>query len=263
VTARQRVLAIPSVAKAAHVVGNLFFNDSLLRAATSYARSYYRWDTFRRWSAADTPEWFDHRADLYRFSELRRSYWAERGVYARELMHDGCRVLDLCCGDGFYTFHFYSEVASHIDACDWDPGAIAHASKVHRHPNVTYSQRNIIADPLPGAGYDVVVWDAAIEHFALADIDTVLDKVDAALARDGVLCGYTILNEGNRMHPDHLHEFGSAEELARVLRRTFPHVVTLETTYPDRHNIYFRASRTQQRVEGFSDPQVAEAVGGS
>ena len=165
---------------ARQTAGKFVFHDALMRASIQYTRAFYRWDTNRRWTAAKKPEWFDHRADLYRFSELRRPYWAERGVYARDLMDAGCRVLDLCCGDGFFSFHFYSEVAAHIDACDRDPTALVHAKTWHSHPRIAYTRCDVVRDSLPGSQYDIVVWDAAIEHFALVDIHAVLEKVEAA-----------------------------------------------------------------------------------
>jgi SAM-dependent methyltransferase len=232
-------------------VRNSFYKERAMRAAERYLRGFYRWDTYRRWRLHETPEWFDHRADLFRFSEERRPYFLERGVYARELLRRGGRVLDLCCGDGFYPFHFYAETAGHIDACDWDPTALAHAQRWHAHPRISYSRRDIIRDSFPGADYQLVVWDGAIEHFSLEDISLVLQKVRDVLGDDGVLCGYTILNEGPMVHPDHSHEFGSAQELAATLQSCYPAVATLETEYEDRRNIYFRAALDERDLGGF------------
>jgi SAM-dependent methyltransferase len=237
-------------------LARLVFRPSLMHLAERYLRIYYRWDTIRRWQLAEhPPEWFDHRSDLYRFSERRAPYWAERGIFARELMSEGCRVLDLCCGDGFIPYHFYSELAVHVDACDRDPTALEHARRYHAHPRIVYSRRDVVADPFPGGGYDVVTWDAAIEHFSLDAIDTVLRKIRAAMMPGGALVGYTILNAGDRMHPDHEHEFRDARELAATIGRHFPHVATLETHYPDRRNVYFRAANEPGRLGGFRDPR--------
>jgi SAM-dependent methyltransferase len=234
-----------------HALRNTLYNESAMRGAEHYLRSFYRWDTYRRWRLHATPEWFDHRADLFRFSEERRPYFLERGVYARELLPRKGRVLDLCCGDGFYPFHFYAETASHVDACDWDDTALDHARRWHTHPRISYSRRDIILDDFPGKDYDLVVWDGAIEHFALDDIAIVLRKVLSVLSDRGVLCGYTILNDGPRMHPDHSHEFSSAEELTDTLLAVFPEAATLETEYEDRRNVYFRAATTEHALGGF------------
>ena len=249
--ARNRMRVRARREHAGEALRNNFYNQGAMQVAERYLRAFYRWDTYRRWRLHDTPEWFDHRADLFRFSEERRPYFLERGVYARELLPRNGRVLDLCCGDGFYPFHFYAETASHVDACDWDETALEHAKRWHAHPRISYSRRDIIVDEFPQANYDLVVWDGAIEHFALDDIATVLEKVRSVLTDGGVLCGYTILNDGPRMHPDHSHEFASASELAETLLAVFPAASTLETEYEDRRNIYFRAAATEPALGGF------------
>jgi SAM-dependent methyltransferase len=249
--ARNRTRVRAGRETANHALRNNLYNERAMRLAEGYLRAFYRWDTYRRWRLHDTPEWFDHRADLFRFSEERRPYFLERGVYARELLPRDGRVLDLCCGDGFYPFHFYAETASHIDACDWDDTALRHARRWHSHPRISYSRSDIIVDAFPNNDYDLVVWDGAIEHFALGDIRKILEKVRSSLGALGVLCGYTILNEGPRMHPDHSHEFGSADELAELLLAVFPAAATLETEYSDRRNVYFRAATTEAALGGF------------
>ena len=225
-----------------------------MHLAESYLRRYYSYDTQRLWGGADPPpEWFDHRADLYRFSELRVPFWVERGVFSREVMFQGCRVLDLCCGDGFYAYHFYSGSASHIDAVDLDPMAIAHARKWHSHPKIKYAQLNVANDMFPGAEYDVITWDAAIEHFQTDQIRTILGKCASALKdTTGVLCGYTIIaRSSDKSHPEHKHEFVSAAELKDLLLTSFPFVGTIQTEYAERHNIYFRAAFRSDRLRRF------------
>jgi SAM-dependent methyltransferase len=204
---------------------------------------YYRYDTNRRWNRSNQPEWFDMRAGLYRTFTHPTGYMWERGVYTREVIPSGAKMLDLCSGDGFFPFVFYADQAALIHAVDWDPTAIAHATRHYSHPSITFQELNIVTDPLPVGPFEVVSWNAAIEHFALDEIDKVLGKVAAILVPGGILHGYTILNSGAQMHPDHRHEFQTADELRAVLGRRFRFVSTLETTYPDRHNIYFRAAQ--------------------
>ena len=235
------------------LVRQLTFNEPVMRFAESYLRRYYAYHTSRLWSRSHPPEWFDHRADLYRWAELRVPFWVERGVFSREVMFQGCRVLDLCCGDGFYPYYFYSGTASQIDAVDRDPTAIIHARKWHGHPTIRYVQQDLIADEFPNTDYDVITWDGAIEHFSLDEIRQVLQKcVKAMKTPYGVLNGYTIIaRDSGKSHPDHQHEFCSAEELKNLLREFFPFVGTLETKYPERHNLYFRAALHSDRLRRF------------
>jgi 2-polyprenyl-3-methyl-5-hydroxy-6-metoxy-1,4-benzoquinol methylase len=235
-------------------VRQLTFNEPVMRFAESYLRRYYAFHTSRLWEGVDArPEWFDHRADLYRWAELRVPFWVERGVFSREVMFEGCRVLDLCCGDGFYPYHFYSGTASQIDAVDRDRTAITHARKWHAHPRIRYALLDLIADEFPGTEYDVITWDGAIEHFSAEEIRQVLRKcVKVLKTPHGVLNGYTIIARGSgRSHPDHQHEFATAEELKALLRGFFPFVGTLETKYTERHNLYFRGAFRPDRLRRF------------
>ena len=235
------------------LIRQLTFNEPVMRFAESYLRRYYAYHTSRLWSRSHPPEWFDHRADLYRWAELRVPFWVERGVFSREVMFQGCRVLDLCCGDGFYPYYFYSGTASQIDAVDRDPTAIIHARKWHGHPTIRYVQQDLIADEFPDTDYDVITWDGAIEHFSLDEIRQVLQKcVKAMKTPYGVLNGYTIVTrDSGKSHPDHQHEFGSAAELEKVLSEFFPFAGTLETKYSERHNVYFRAAFHSDRLRRF------------
>ena len=194
---------------------------------------HYRHETNRRWSRPPLPEWFDHRSDLYRWMYEELGYWIERPVYSREVMRPGCKVLDLCCGDGFYAAHVFADVASHIDASDFDPAAIEHAKRVHTHPRVTHHLLDIRTDPFPDSCYDVIVWDGAIEHFTLDETREILRR-----------CGNTILADSGAplAHPDHEHEYRGADELERVLGEVFAHAGTIVIEHPARKNIYFRAS---------------------
>jgi 2-polyprenyl-3-methyl-5-hydroxy-6-metoxy-1,4-benzoquinol methylase len=169
-------------------------------------------------------------------------------------MFKGCRVLDLCCGDGFYAYHFYADIASHVDAIDSDTEALTHAGKYHHHPKISYRQINVVEDGFPSDHYDVITWDAAIEHFLPEQIRGVLKKCVTALkTSEGILCGHTILARGlQKGHVEHQHEFSSVEELKEILGEFFPFVGTVVTVYPERDNIYFRATFDQDRLRRFT-----------
>lgn len=224
-----------------------------MRVAERYLRLYYFYDLNRQWNgAAHPPEWYDHRTDLFTWSSMRQPLWVERGVYSREVMRIGDRVLDLCSGDGFFAYHFYSGSAAQVDCVDRDDTAIAHARRFHALPNVSFSKLDIFADPFPGKDYDVICFDAAIEHFTLEQIDVILKKCAAALKPHGVLTGYTNAEaDHGKAHPDHQHEFGDEDELRGVVSKVFAHVGTVKTVYKERTNLYFRASMSEERLKRF------------
>src|ERR1700679_998293 len=59
--------------------------------------------------AIQAPHSFDPFIDLYwRWKITRNPMSWERGIFGLLAMKPGCRLLDLCCGEGFYTHRFYS-----------------------------------------------------------------------------------------------------------------------------------------------------------
>lgn len=128
-------------------------------------RLYYKQRLESIYYGPNPPAWFDHRIDLY-YHWPRNLFWVERGVFPRKYMFKGCKVLDLFCGDGFFSYYFYSTIADEIDALDLDPQAIAHAKKWHANPKITYYVSNVVLNDLPKARYDVVVWYEGIEHLS-------------------------------------------------------------------------------------------------
>jgi hypothetical protein len=77
------------------------------------------------WGAPPQPEWFDHYVDQFGiFRQTRNPLWVERGTFGLLAIDQGARVLELCCGDGFNSYHFYSIRCSHIIAVDFDKDAI-------------------------------------------------------------------------------------------------------------------------------------------
>ena len=66
------------------------------------------------------------------------------------------RVLEVCCGDGFNSYFFYSKKAASLTAVDFDPQAIAHAKRHYTLPNVRFQIADIRTD-LPAGDYDNVV----------------------------------------------------------------------------------------------------------
>lgn len=231
----------------------LIYGERVRVLASRYLSRWWTVETERVWSQrAGPPEWYDHRSHLLTFGDDRNPLWAERGVYSREPMFDGCRVLDLCCGDGFYSFHFFADRAAHIDAVDFDQGAITHARRHHALPNITHGLLDVRSNGLPSDHYDVVVWDGAIEHFTLEEIDAILGRCAKALGSEGVLTGYTMRREeSGAQHPEHEHEFEDANEVRALLQRTFPEVAILENTTGGRRNLYFRAGFNRARLNGF------------
>lgn len=215
---------------------------SVNRSVRSVSAFTHKIQFITEWGMQPTPEWFDHFVELhYSWYRNRTPLGTERGIFSLLAIKQGARVLELCCGDGFNAHHFYSVRATSVLSVDLDPLAIKHARKNFKADNVRYEVADIRTD-MPVATFDNVIWDAAIEHFTPAEIDSILKKITAVLAEGGVLSGYTIVEAAVKAHSDHEYEFKSREDLESFIKPHFRHVRVFETVYPLRHNLYFFAS---------------------
>ena len=152
--------------------------------------------------AIDNPEYFDHNIDMYSsWYKTRESFPVERGVFSSFAMTPNSRVLDLCCGDGFNSYHFYSLRAKHVTAIDFDREAIRWAKRNYKASNLKFSIGDIRTD-IPDGPFDNIVWDAAVEHFTETEITALMSRIRAVLAPSGTLSGYTIIEpEGGQTPP--------------------------------------------------------------
>ncbi len=211
--------------------------------AKAWAASAHKRLFAAQWKLAPTPEWFDHSIDLYyQWPLTNNSLWLERGVFG-SLALKGGRVLELSCGDGFNTKHFYSHRSKRVTACDFDPVAIRTAITKNQACNVEFLLADIRTE-MPVGEFENIVWDAAIEHFTVDEIDLVMRDIKARLASGGVLSGYTIVesSDGVKCLSQHEYEFKDMNDLKRFLTPHFKNVKVFETIYPSRHNLYFWAS---------------------
>jgi SAM-dependent methyltransferase len=197
-----------------------------------------------QWGMPPQPEHFDHHLDLfYQWLATRNPLWLERGVFGSLALRNG-DLLELACGDGFNARNFYSLRSRRVVACDFDPKAIATARKKNAAPNVEYLLADIRTN-MPDGKFDNVVWDAAIEHFKLSEIQQILGSVISRLTNEGILGGYTIVERPDgKSLSHHEYEFKNKEDLVRILTPHFKNVTVFETVYPERHNLYFWASNS-------------------
>ena len=192
----------------------------------------------------DNPEHFDHFLDQYwQWYETRTSFPWERGVFSSLAIEKNARVLDLCCGDGFNAYHFYSIHASEVIGLDFDKNAIKWANKNFQTSNLEFILGDIRID-IPKGPFNNIVWDAAIEHFTEIEIVNLMSKIKSVLTHGGILSGYTIIEAehgGKHLH-QHEYEFHDKDDLARFLKPYFKNVHIFTTTYPTRTNLYFYAT---------------------
>ena len=190
----------------------------------SVGRRTWRWVDYRR-----VPHFFDHRVGAFGFLDGGGTpFGYYRGYYAAELIRPADTLLDIGCGDGFFTRRFYAARCAQVDAIDVDASAIGHARRHNPAVNIAYAELDAVLDPFPRARYDVVVWDGALGHFSRDTARRVLEKVAAALDQDGAFVGSESLGaEGH----DHLQFFDSLDEIGWLLAPHFTHVELRELDY--------------------------------
>lgn len=120
---------------------------------------------------------------------VERWRWAERGIFARQLVPPGARVLDLCGGDGLYAATFLSDVAVRVDVIDRDGALIERGRRRHARANVTFAQADLAQHRLEPRAYDAIFCFASLQYFSPEDADALIGGAARALAEGGVFAG--------------------------------------------------------------------------
>lgn len=232
-----RLVLFPLIRVAERLVfGGSFRRNVLLALLRLHYQSDFRCSWL--WYSAAPPHFFDHQMNFFDLAFAKdppdpRAFY--RAFYNSEMIQDGDSVLDIGCGDGFFTKRFYSRRASHVDAIDIEPSAIRAAGRYNRGANISYSMRDAVHVPFPNSspeGYDVVIWDSALGHFASESTAVMLKKIAASLRPAGVFAGSESL--GAREGKDHLQFFETVDDLANLFRPYFKHIYmrTIEYELP-------------------------------
>lgn len=209
---------------------SVWAHASIERAARSFLRVIYQAQFRNAWThSSEAPHYYCHRWNAFKLLDGKTGpEWMLRGLYAFEVIRPGDRVLDIGCGDGFFTRTFLAARAAHVDAVDIEPSAILEASSCQETSRISYRLMDAAREPFPHESYDVIVWDGAIGHFSQEDAGKVLEKIQGALQIGGVFAGSESL--GHEGH-DHLQFFESLEALANLLLRSFCQVCVREHAY--------------------------------
>lgn len=214
------------------------------KIAAAWASSAYRRLMWAQWSIGGVSEHFDHRIEQYfHWPETGSPMWLERGLFSRFALRGG-DVLELTCGNGFNTRHFYAFGSRSVLACDYDPSAIAAARRDNPAANIEYVVADLRAG-LPTGSFDNVIWDfgfSIARYFTEDEADRIFSGIKQRLADRGIFSGYTAIEARSPREAAHRYGFQGAEDLRQLLTNQYANVRVLETTYPDRRNLYFWAS---------------------
>ena len=148
------------------------------------------WTYEKVWSLRKL-RYFDHRFDYLRGPHYVN--WQERGILGAQAIPQRGKVLDLCCGDGFYTKNYYAPRASHVDGIDLDDSAIGMAKRRNGARNAAFFVGDVTCMGFPGRNYDVVLFFSALHFISEERRTALLSKIVASLKPDGVLVGSATL----------------------------------------------------------------------
>ena len=193
------------------------------------------------WGFGETPDWYDHYLDVHwSWNANGRVSFVEHGTFGSLPIRPAAGVLELCCGDGFNTKHFYAPRAGTVFAVDYDRDVLSHARRHHSAPNITYAACDLRRSFPPGR-FDNVIWDGAMYLFSETEIRRIAEHAKDALRPGGVLSGYEGLHTAPVTHaPGHV--FRSKEDVVSLLQDAFAHVCAFETEVGDRRDCYFYAA---------------------
>jgi 2-polyprenyl-3-methyl-5-hydroxy-6-metoxy-1,4-benzoquinol methylase len=236
----------------------LLWGGALREKALIFLLSRHCRSVFRRiWKLSGAAQVYENQSGEWfslGFDEKPNSVprYFSRGFYAAEIIRPGDKVLDIGCGDGFFSKRFYALSGATVDAIDVDSEALAAARSRNSDANVKYHRLNPITDGFPQDSYDLAIWDGAIGHFPPESTEKMLERIACALSENGVFLGSESL--GRKDHA-HLTFFDSGEDLAQVMRRHFSFVQLKVLEYSlnggahRRQECYWRCSQSRQRLE--------------
>ena len=227
------------------------------RIAIGFLGGIYRSQFRRQWIYAQhEPHYFNHRWDAYElvYGKKKNPYVFSRGFFTVESLQKGDKLLDIGCGDGFFTNNFYAPVCSEIDAIDIEDSAIQLAKSTNKSNNINYTVLDATSEPFPSNNYDVISWDGAIGHFAATDTAELIEKISKNLNESGIFVGSESL--GDHEGDDHLQYFLDEKSLALAFKPFFKHVLIKTMRYDlesgiNRVEAFWRCSNELQKLESF------------
>ncbi|MCT7528307.1 class I SAM-dependent methyltransferase [Aliarcobacter cryaerophilus] len=172
-------------------------------------------------------EWFDHRLHILYPEKWFADHWTMSANNVLPVLTPESKILNLCSGDGFYDYHFYSKRAKKIDCVEVDKEAINHAKIHHQHEKINYIHSSVFDFTPKDEYYDVVLIRGAIEHFYENQQNQIFGLVKKALKPNGYFIGDAPKKmPGVLQHKDHHCEWEDENEMKIKLSKYFNKIET-------------------------------------
>lgn len=203
----------------------LLFIDCGAEISRKITSWFYKCQYKLKWTYLN-PLFFDHQIDLnYKWSSTQSPMWLKRGVLSNIQIQkfQNAKVLELGCGDGFNTFHFYCDKnVTSVLACDSCSKAIKFAKNHYKDSRIQFIEADI-KEVLTERDddYSNIICDAVINFFTLDEIRILLEQISRKLSvRNGVFSGTAQRSDGN-LWVHYATNFGSVEEFRDLLKEYF------------------------------------------
>ena len=89
--------------------------------------------------------------------------------------------------------------------------------------------------------YDLIVFNAAIEHFKPEEVSQIFTSCKKIMQTNGLVFGYTLVEEEDHVFDHHELLFNTKEDLKDLVKKDFENVSCFESLSETRHNLYFLA----------------------
>lgn len=186
------------------------------------------------------PSSYKHEINLYNWIyNPAQVEFVEGGVFGRMLIKKDNKVLDLCCGDGSYSYLFFSDITRQVDAVDYDHGSIKYAIKNYNKSNINYICSDLLKFNFKKEYYDVIIWRSGSAYFTRENRKLLLSKICNSLKSDGKLYIGTPLMDKENFSANQIEvitdEFKFEEEFNNLFKINFKQ----KTFYNIRVNINY------------------------
>lgn len=217
------------------------------------------------WGRNPSPEWMDHDQDyFYQTRAKGKTFFLERGVLPKIFISEiidnnqglsSLNILDLCSGDGFYSQFFLHDIAKNITMIDLDPLALDRAKKRKqrlpflKNKSFNYINADIVSERIENIllkkniflKYDVIIFNAAIEHFKEEQVFQILESCKKLMSKKGLIFGYTLVEDEEHVFDHHELLFKTKNDLKKIINKNFKNVECFQSISETRHNLYFLA----------------------
>lgn len=190
------------------------------------------------WKIGRDIEFYDHIADFSNLFKKKDGDFLKRGVFNSFYIKKGASVLEIGCGDGFYTRFFYSTNSSLIDAVDYNKGAIEHSLFFWSTKKINFFNGDVLIEDFwknLNKKYDNVICDAVLDRFNNQELDFVLTRICEQLENAGCFTGY--LTKKNTYLTESIFE--TSLDVITKLEKYFNDVHVFEVDSSERVGFYF------------------------